>query len=651
MRTVFLTLLCFWWAQNVSATAVDTTTGRTAPAKVSGDVQSLVNHLVDVMASDTAKANIIYNWVASNIALDIKAQKDPERGDPVIKGILADKKTVTEGYTLLYKEMCKAAGLECVIVKGYGKSWMFDNGDKFYLPNHEWCAVMIDRRWELVDPLMGAGGVHKAPGWFRTQLNRFTKEKIKYAKKEVFEFRYEPAYFMMDPLDFRFSHLPVDPLWQLAKTPMPLNVFEAGDSAIAYYNVQNEGRINRSPELEYMARLNEEQAIVEYADRAYKFNTHYDAILARKEAIKAYELISKNASRRHVPPRRNFEDAYRGMVLAEGYLKKQRSYMAPAYNELKKKNITKNKEANDYIRRIRTHGKSLSAQCKMHASSAERKVNSLDRKYDRAAFIKETISPLRIDSIKTTTIQKDKNSPALVALSDSIKAKQKRLKALNMDVIGSLQNITLLQEQNKELAERLAEARVLADTILVMQAEARLNFVDNYDDDMKTLMAMFEKARFTQTDTMQKRYLQNFDTLIVYYEGLLKQYQGQADLYKSSLRDMEQYRRWNNTEEFIVTSYGQACNKYSESMSQYTQTMEVYAKFLEDNRKMFEEWQKSYEDEDDLYERMEEGETARKEAEETAMNDDKTFDEKQNDKHQQSAAAALKELTEILSKE
>lgn len=628
----------------------DTTNGFTAPAKVSGNARDLAMYLCDGIYSDTQKANLIFNWITHNIELDIKAAKDPDRPPVVVADVLKNRKAVGDGYAALYKEMCLAVGLEAVRIDGYVKSWKFDNGDEFYIPRHEWCAVMIDRRWELVDPTFGAGGILRTPGWFRTQLNRFTKEKVIYSKKEVFQFSYSPKYFMMNPMDFRLSHLPADPLWQLAKMPLPLEIFEKGDTAVQVFNAKNDGRVNRSAELEYIARLNEEQKLKEASDRMYKFNKRFPTVLASKEMLHTAEQLIKYASRRHVPPRSTYEDAYRGMVLARGYLEQQRSYMPEHYNRLKKKNVDKNRDANDRIRRIRVHGKSLISQCRMHGSAAERKYDALASKRNRADIAIEKISPGRIDSIKTTAIPKDVSDPSLLAIADTIAAKNKRLKASNMQVIDKMQAITMLQDENRALSDILSRLVPYSDTVLAYETEARLSFRDSYDDDVKVLMQAFETLRFKEGDSIQQAYLRNFDTLVVFYEDLLKIYLDQADLYKSSLRDMEQYRRWNNTNEKIVSSYVNACKGYSECLAQYRQNMDVYSNYLADNRNAFETMAKMHEEELGLLDRMEEGETARKEAEETELNENKSFDERENDRQQQQVKEMLDALTEILSK-
>ncbi len=649
MKPLFTTLLlicaCF-----LGFAHVDTTNGFTAPAKVSGNVRDLATYLCDGVYSDSLKANLIFNWITHNIEFDIKAAKDPNRPPVVVTDVLKNRRAVGDGYAALYEEMCEVVGLEAVRIDGYVKDWKFDNGDKFYIPRHEWVAVMIDRRWELVDPAFGAGGISHAPGWFRTQLNRFTKEKITYSKKEVFQFRYNPGYFLKNPMDFRRTHLPADPLWQLAKVPLPLHVFEKGDSAVVEFNTANDGRVNRAAELEYIARLNEEQKLTEASDRMYKFNNSFPAVLAIKEAMRAAELLAKYASRRHVPQRNAFEDAYRGMVLAKGYLEKQRSYMPEQYNQLKKKNITKNSEANDRIRRIRVHNKTLTSQCRMHAAAAQRKYDVLDKKQGRADDAIERISPGRIDSIKTSAIPKDAGDPALMIIADSIAAKNKRVKQARMLVIDKMQAITTLQEENRALSDILSRLVPYSDTVLGIEVEARLNFRDSYDDEVSLLMQVFERLRFDEGDSIQQAYFNNFDTLVVYYEDLLKIYLQQADLYKSSLRDMEQYRRWNNTNEKIVSSYVNAAKGYSECLSQYQQNMDVYANYLADNKNAFETMAKMYEEELDLLDRMEEGETARKEAEETELNENKSFDERENDRQQQQVKDMLQQLTEILSK-
>lgn len=628
----------------------DTTNGFSAPADVSGNAHKLAWYLCDEVTGDTQKANLIYNWITHNIAFDIKANKDPNRPAPVVQKILAEKKATSDGYALLYMEMCKEVGLTAVTISGYAKGWTWDNGTAFYIPRHQWCAVMIDRRWELVDPTAGAGGVIRAPGWFRNQLNKLKKEeKIIFSKKEVFEFRYDPYYFMPPPAILRFSHLASDPLWQLMKTPMPLDVFEKGDTAIDIYNETYRERVNRGPELEYISRLNENQKRVECADREHKFNARFSAGLAASETIKAAELIAKHASRHHIPPRTRFEDAYRGMVLAQSYLKKQRSFMPDYYNELKKQNIAKNKLAGDRIRGIRTHNKSLVALCRTHKLSAERKLSALELKEEKAVMATERIVPERIDSIKTAAIERDRQSLYMKTLTDSISSKQARLKKLNFGLIDKMQAVTLLQDDNAYILTLLDSALNISDTALAIETEQRLNFKDDNDDEVRALMQLYNGVKSVFADSLQRQYARNFDSVVTRYEQLIQLYIQQADLYKTTLRDIEQYKRGSSAE-IVSQWYANCCKGYTDCMSQYSQAMEVYRSQLSSNMGIFESKVKRYEDELVLTDRMEEAEAARKIAEEEALDEAKSFDERENDRQQLNAAEMLKTLTDILSK-
>lgn len=649
MPRVFLLLLILCASTPLFA-QTDSLPGTSAPTKVSGNVSDLAWYLCDGVIGDTAKAYRLYNWVTHNIAFDIKASKDPDREPANVQNVLKDKKAVSDGYALLYAELCKTVGLEAVPIAGYVKSWLVDNGDQFLIPGHEWCAVKIDRRWELVDPTFGAGGISFKPDWLRTQLNLFSKDDVKFDRKEVFEFQYNPEYFLKDPVDFRRTHLPEDPMWQLAQTTMPLDVFEEGDSAIVQFNKENPGRINRARELEHIATLNRDQRIVELADRAYKFNDSFDMIMAVKEQINSAEVLRRYLSHRNMPQRVVIEDAYKGAVLAEKYLEKQKSYFTDYYLALKKKNIDKSRLAKEHTRDVTVLNKQLSAQCKRRLANAERKKNVLDNRQDKTIVIANAISPQKIDSIKTITVQKDKNTPMMVALSDSLRAKQARLKKSNFYIIDKIQAITVLQEESNQLMDTFQLKQQLSDTILKTETAARLEFRDSYDDDVRLYVQLFRQLRIEDGNELLNTYLLNFDTLIVYYEELQKLYDDQVRLYKSLFREMEQYRRWNNTEDFIVTTYAIECKRYGECLSQYQQTMEVYENYLNKNIELLNGFIATYENELALTEKIDKAEAARKDAEDKEIEERRSYDERINQKQQESVARLKEQLTEILSR-
>lgn len=629
---------------------VDDFDATVAPSKMTTNAPELARYLCQGVVSDTLKARRIYDWVTHNIEYDIKAYKDPEHVTPPVQKILEDRKAICGGYVSLYSEMCKAVGLDAVPVAGYARSWTMDDSDKLYIPRHVWCAVKVDRRWELVDPTFGAGVVVYESNWWRSTMNIFSKDALHFGKKREFEFRYNPAYFLVDPIKLRYTHLPADPLWQLAEVHLPINVFQWGDSAITDFNSQNPQRINRAPELEYISRLNESQRIQDYADRAYKFNERYISILAIKESLKAAEALAKMASRRNIPQRPVFEDAYRGMVLADEYLDKQRSYFVTKYSTLKRNNIEKNRLAKDHFRDITVGNKRQIAQCRRRAVSAERKKEMMADRQDKIDGDMEDISYNKLDSIETITMSGNTNERLVKPLSDSIMSRQAQLKKLNFSVIDKMQGITLAQQSNEATWDSLKQCNNIADTLLAKEAIARIGFSDDYDNNIQALVYAFNSARFSVGDTLLNRYLQGIDTLVVYYEDLLKVYRQQSRVYKNLLRAMEQYKRYDDKDERMVSLYSSSSRKYAESISQYQQTTEVYQKYLEKNADRLNKLMKLFEEEINVVTKMEQAEDARKEAAEEAIEEDKRYDEAINEKMKSSVVSMKRELTDILSR-
>lgn len=627
----------------------DTLEGVSAPAKLSESVQELSWYLCEGIVSDTVKAKRIYNWITHNIAYDISAAKDPDRLPPELKNILAERKTTAEGYTLLYTEMCRSVGLDAVSIEGYIKSWTVDNGDEFYVIRHEWCAVMLDRRWELVDPTFGAGAIKREANWLQ-ELNPFSKDEVDYSKKEeVFKFKYDPDWFVVDPIEMRHSHLPADPLWQLARQHMPLSVFEQGDSAVTAYNTENSERVSRAPELAYISRLNYRQRIIEFADRAYEFNQRNFDILIRKELLKAADALSRHAPPRSEAPRSVLEDAYRGMVLAELYVDTLNELFPRHYNELRRKNIDKSRAAKEWFRDIKVYNKRQAAQCRRRALSAGRKRELLVSREDRALDKEERISPDKIDSIKTIGIEKSINDPFLKTLSDSINIKQDRIKKSNYSVLEHMQGITLLQDANKNMLDTLKSLYEIADTLLSVELRARMRFRDNYDDIVRSCMANFSRIKYKECDTLLQTYYSNFDTLLNYYEDLQKVYETQIWDYRALLRELEQYRRWNASNEGVPKLYANICQKYIECLSQYKQTIGVFDTYLEKNIKQYDYLSYIYEGELDIVDKMDKAEDGRKNAEEVTIAEQRKYDERILEKREQAVKGYKKQLTDILS--
>lgn len=610
---------------------VDTTNGITAPSKESNDYRELADYLCRDVTGDRQKANMIYNWITHNIALDVKETKNPEREIQEPNKILKDKKTTPDGYATLFVEMCRAEGMLATTITGYVKDWKFDDGDEFLIPNHIWCAVVINGVWELVDPAMGAGGVSYAPGWFRKQLNKLSKEKVYYSDKGEFEFSYDTSYFLPDPMKFRLHHLPADPVWQLMYTPVPLYAFESSEQSVITYNKQDKLRVKNSPAMERMGKVEEDQRILDRADKMHEFNEQYIAILARKKRLEAMNSIDKILKGYHgeaenekltlIQARNKLKDA-------KELLEQQSDSLGPHYNELKKKNTLKNREAKDHFREVRLNNKLLMSLVRSRASKAQRKTSSLGDKKAKAEEYRKDIEPEHIYEIETIRNEKPSGSTELYVLADSIDIRQNKVKELNIEVAARMQQIGLLQNESEQLWEGIAHYMDLADTVMEIETNLRKRLKDNYDAPVKACMAKINEYRKEYADTLMRQYADNFDTLTGYYEDLQRVFFDEIRLFKSTMRYLEQYRRLNSKEEFILNEYTNVALSYNECIDNYINTLAAYNKYLTAHDSLFTAMETRYNDELELLERMEEGEDVRKKFEDKDLEEDEHFEER-----------------------
>lgn len=197
------------------------------------DIDDLAKQLTQPFVTDSEKARSLFIWIAANIRYDVEKFENPpprphfggntkaameteamEWYKKQLNKSFKSKKGVCEDYSRIYKAMCDAIGLECVIVRG-------DSRD-FYRPYrrvhdnpHAWNAVKWENTWHLLDATWGAGYVHDG---------KFKRDD-------------GPGYFDAPPHFFVQNHLPDDKQWQLLENPLSKKDFS--DQPLIQYG-QNE---------------------------------------------------------------------------------------------------------------------------------------------------------------------------------------------------------------------------------------------------------------------------------------------------------------------------------------------------------------------------------------------------------------------------
>jgi transglutaminase/protease-like cytokinesis protein 3 len=123
----------------------------------------LTSHLND----DAEKVEAIHCWITHHIKYDVKKIGNYDYSRISTETILKKRKAICMGYTDLFNELCKHAGIISTEVPGYTKGLHTDLNDHFYIDEHIWNAVYINNEWKYIDNTWDAGYVinHKRSIW------------------------------------------------------------------------------------------------------------------------------------------------------------------------------------------------------------------------------------------------------------------------------------------------------------------------------------------------------------------------------------------------------------------------------------------------------------------------------------------------------
>ena len=149
------------------------------------NLPALVNYLVQGSKDVSGKVRVIHDWICNNITYDTEMYFSGRSSKQDYISVLKKQKALCSGYSAVFLEMCKNAGVEAIGIYGWSKGFGY-NG-KFDSSNaHEWNAVKIGNNWKLVDCCWDAGYV---------EIRTFIKS-------------YSTQYYFLSPEAFIYSHLP-----------------------------------------------------------------------------------------------------------------------------------------------------------------------------------------------------------------------------------------------------------------------------------------------------------------------------------------------------------------------------------------------------------------------------------------------------------
>lgn len=133
----------------------------TKTVKNTDDLRDLWYFIYQNVYTDSLRLRAAVDWIASNIAYDVKAWQTENEQAGQLDYVLRRKKAVCAGYASLLKYLCDMFKIECEVVTGRARAFDRDvylQSSKL-VDNHAWNVVKINGSWRLLDPTWIAGSV------------------------------------------------------------------------------------------------------------------------------------------------------------------------------------------------------------------------------------------------------------------------------------------------------------------------------------------------------------------------------------------------------------------------------------------------------------------------------------------------------------
>ena len=156
--------------------------------------------------NDTERLWSAFLWITHNIDYDFCGLKNDTCGDQDADSVLKSGVSICAGYSNLFSLLCDSFNIRRVSILGYSKGYGYNIGKtKFTQIDHDWNAVFIDDKWQLIESTWGAGFGNDDEGYVR---------------------RFQPYWFFTPPEIFIFEHFPEDEKFQFLSKSLSLLDFE-----------------------------------------------------------------------------------------------------------------------------------------------------------------------------------------------------------------------------------------------------------------------------------------------------------------------------------------------------------------------------------------------------------------------------------------
>ena len=101
-----------------------------APVSVTKSIKDLSVYLTRPFITDEEKARAIFRWITDNITYDVEGFFSGRKTEAESGDVLKSRSSVCSGYSSLFEELGKVAGLQITTIDGYAKGFGYQPGDR-----------------------------------------------------------------------------------------------------------------------------------------------------------------------------------------------------------------------------------------------------------------------------------------------------------------------------------------------------------------------------------------------------------------------------------------------------------------------------------------------------------------------------------------
>ncbi|XP_048250232.1 hillarin-like [Haliotis rufescens] len=188
--------------------------------------EALASDLTRDLSTDLERVRALFIWLGHQ---DIEKQFYPGVTDGrTPRGYMKLMKLHKGSYSSFFALLCRAANLQCVIVRGHVKSLGYEVGDQDVTRLiGNWNIVHVDGSWQIVHPLWAFTGVigHDSGRWVKIEADgKGTREKGQ-ARQGISIKDLDEDFFLPHPEEFIYTCMAEKREWQLVSDTWDLHTF------------------------------------------------------------------------------------------------------------------------------------------------------------------------------------------------------------------------------------------------------------------------------------------------------------------------------------------------------------------------------------------------------------------------------------------